>query len=125
MNWGNNGGWNDGTRNIWPDTLEVGFNGNKLINEIRVFTVQNDFRNPVEPTPLTPANLYGIEDFDVQYWDGDSWETVLGGQVVGNDKAMRIFIFPDVTTTKIRVVVNKGRSYWSRITEVEAFGCSP
>ena len=124
LNWGNNGGWNDGTRNIWPDSLEVDFSGNKLINEIRVYTVQNDVRNPVEPTPLTSADLYGIEDFDVEYWDGDSWEIVTGGHVVGNDKAMRVFIFPDVTTSKIRVVVNKGRSYWSRIVEVEAFGCA-
>jgi hypothetical protein len=121
--WGNNGGWNDSTRDIWPDTLQVEFNGSKTINEIRVYTLQNNVRNPVEPTLLTPADLYGIKDFDVQYWDGDSWETVTGGSVTGNDKAMRVFVFPDVTTTKIRVVVNEGRSYWSRIIEVEAFGC--
>jgi hypothetical protein len=38
---------------------------------------------------------------------------------------MRVFTFPAITTTKIRVVVNDARSHWSRITEVEAFGgCS-
>jgi hypothetical protein len=37
---------------------------------------------------------------------------------------MRVFAFAPVTSTKIRVVVNKGRSNWSRITEVEAFGCA-
>jgi hypothetical protein len=43
--------------------------------------------------------------------------------VTGNDKVMRVFTFPEVTTSNIRVVVNNGRSYFSRIVEVEAFGC--
>jgi hypothetical protein len=124
VNWENGGGWNDDTRGAWPDWLEVAFNGAKTVNEIRVYTVQNDFRNPVEPTATTPADIYGIRDFDVQYWDGTAWVTVPGGSVVGNDKAMRVFTFPDITTTKIRVMVNAGRVYYSRITEVEAFGCT-
>jgi Zn-dependent metalloprotease len=124
LNWGNNGGWNDSTRDTYPDWLEIAFDGTKTLTQIIVYTVQNNVSNPEEPTPLTPADLYGIEDFDVQYWDGDSWETVTGGNVVGNDKAMRVFAFAPVETTKIRVMVNKGRSHWSRITEVEAFGCS-
>ncbi len=124
LNWENNGGWNDGTRGEWPDWLEVAFNGSKTINQIRVYTLQNDFHNPVQPTFTTPADLYGIRDFDVQYWDGLQWVTVPGGNVLGNDKAMRVFLFSDVTTTKIRVLVNMGRVHFSRITEVEAFGCT-
>jgi hypothetical protein len=125
LNWGNNGGWNDSTRDIYPDTLKVNLNGAQTINEIRVYTVQNDVFNPVEPTLTTPADLYGILDFVVQYWNGTAWATVPGGNVTGNDKAMRVFTFPAITTTKIRVVVNDARSHWSRITEVEAFGgCS-
>ena len=124
LNWGNNGGWNDNTRDAYPDTLEVAFSAIKTINEIRVYTVQNDFRNPVEPTTATMADLYGIQDFDLQYWNDTEWVTVPGGSVTGNDKAMRVFTFPTVATTKIRVVVNKARSNWSRIVEVEAFGCS-
>ncbi len=123
VNWENGGGWNDATRDGWPDWLEVGFNGTKTINEIRVYTVQNDFNNPVEPTTTTPADIYGIRDFDVQYWDGMMWATVPGGSVTGNDKAMRVFTFPNLATTKIRVMVNNGRVYYSRITEVEAFSC--
>ena len=124
LNWGNNGGWNDSTRDIWPDSLDITLNSTQTISEIRVYTLQNDYRNPVEPTLLTPADFYGIEDFNVEYWDGDSWETVTGGNVTGNDKAMRIFAFAPVTTSKIRVVVTKARMNWSRITEVEAFGCA-
>ena len=122
-NWEKGGGWNDATRDVWPDTLEIDYGLTRTIDEIRVYTVQNDFLTPVEPDASTPANLYGIEDFDVQYFDGSTWVTVPGGSVVGNDKAMRVFLFDPVTTTKIRVVVNKGRNHFSRITEIESFGC--
>jgi hypothetical protein len=122
LNWGANGGWNDGTRDVYPDWLQVDFNGSKIINQIIVYTVQNNFHNPQEPTPLTPADYHGLLDFDVQYWDGSNWVTVPGGSVVGNDKAMRTFLFAPVTTTKIRVFVTDARVHYSRITEVEAFG---
>jgi hypothetical protein len=122
-NWEQGGGWNDGTRDLWPDWLEVNFGGAKTISLVRVFTVQNDFRDPVEPTATTPANLYGIQDFDVQYWDGDSWETVPGGEVRSNALAMRTLVLPGITTEKIRVMVTGAREHFSRITEVEAFGC--
>jgi uncharacterized repeat protein (TIGR01451 family) len=124
LNWENGGGWNDSTRDLYPDTLEVVFNNSKTIDEIRVYTLQNDFHNPVEPTGTTPANVYGILNFDVQYWDGAAWQTVPGGNVIGNDKAMRVFTFAKLTTTKIRVVINSARAHYSRITEVEAFGCA-
>lgn len=123
LNWGTNGGWNDGTRGEYPDWLEVNFGGSQTIDEIRVYTVQNDFRNPVEPDENTPADVYGLLDFEVQYWDGSNWVTVPDGSVTGNDKAMRVFGFPGITTTKIRVLVNNSRNNFSRITEVEAFGC--
>jgi hypothetical protein len=48
--------------------------------------------------------------------------TILGGNVTGNDKAWRQFIFAGVTTTKIRVVINNSRNNWSRLVEVEAMG---
>jgi hypothetical protein len=123
VNWENGGGWNDDTRDQWPDTLEVAFSGARTINEVRVYTLQNNFHNPVEPDANTPADVYGIRDFDVQYWDGANWVNVPGGHVIGNDKAMRVFTFPDILTSKIRVVVNNGRVYYSRIVEIEAFGC--
>lgn len=123
LNWGTNGGWNDATRGVHPDWLQVDFNGSKTINEIRVYTIQNQFNSPVEPTLTTPADLYGLLDFQVQTWDGTQWATVPGGVVTGNDKAMRVITFPSTTTTKIRIFVTNTRSYFSRIAEVEAFGC--
>jgi PKD repeat protein len=122
-NWGNGpGGWNDGTRDQYPDWLEVDFSGAKTINEIRVFTLQDAFRNVAEPTPDMTCNFYGIQDFDVQYWDGSAWQTVPGGSVTGNDKVMRVFGFSAITTSKVRVVINSARAHYSRIVELEAFG---
>ena len=133
VNWENNGGWADATRDQWPDWLQVNFSGNKTLTEVRVYTLQNDFKNPVEPTAATPADIYGIEDFQVQYWNGSTWVVmddpatagVVEGDIVGNNKAMRVISIPSgITTNMIRVNVTKGRVYYSRITEVEAFGCS-
>ena len=122
--WGSGtGGWNDGTRGVFPDSLEVDFSGAKTVNEIRVYTLQNNWTTAGEPTLTTPATGEGILDFDVQYWNGSAWVTVPGGSVTGNDKAMRVFSFADITTTKIRVVVNNARNNYSRIVEVEAFSC--
>ncbi len=121
--WANGtGGWNDGTRGVFPDNLEVDFSGAKIIDEINVVTLQNNWTTAGEPNLTTPATGEGILDFDVQYWNGSGWVTVTGGSVTGNDKAWRQFTFAAVTTTKIRVVVNNSRNNYSRIVELEAVG---
>jgi bacillolysin len=123
--WDSGGGWNDGTRAEWPDTLEVNFGTSRSIDEIRVYTLQNDWQNGVEPTETTSASAEGIIDFTVEYWNGSAWVQLPGGSsVTGNDKAMRVFQFTQVTTTKIRVIVTAARNNWSRIVEVEAKGCN-
>lgn len=124
VNWGTaNGGWNDGTRAAYPDSFEVAFPSAQRIDEINVFTLQNDWRNGPQPTLLTPANSEGVLDFVVEYWDGAGWVAVPNGTVTGNDKAWRQFLFAPVTTTKIRVVITNSRNNWSRLVEVEAWGC--
>ena len=124
-NWGfGTGGWADGTRGLYPDSLEVDFSGQpKAISEIRVYTLQNTWKtNPGEPTADTSCSGEGILDFQVQVWNGTAWVTVSGGSVTGNDKAMRVFTFPAVTTSKIQVVITAARNNYSRIVEFEAYG---
>lgn len=126
--WGTaTGGWNDATRDVFPDTLEVSFQGAKKIDVINVFTLQNNWTAAGEPTLASSCSGEGILDFDVQYFNDATtqWVTVPGGSVTGNDKAWRRFTFPAVTTTRIRVVVNNSRNHYSRIVEVEAFTASP
>jgi hypothetical protein len=124
INWGTNpvlgSGWHDATNNAFPDWLEITFFKPREINEVNVFTLQDNHSSPVEPTEATTFSLYGVVDFDVQYWNGTTWVTVDNGAVTGNNKVWRKFTFAPVTTQKIRVLVTQGGGGHSRIIEVEA-----
>ncbi len=122
LNWSQGGCWSDATRGLFPDWLAVTFNGARTVDEIRVYTLQDGYSAGQEPTAATTAVTDGLLDFDVQYWDGSQWVTVPGGSVNGNDKAMRVFTFSPVTTTKVRVLVHNARVFYSRVVELEAFG---
>ena len=119
--WGNGGGWNDGTAGTWPDWLEVDFARAKTISAVDVFSVQDNYASPVEPTAAMTFTQYGLTDFTVQYWDGAQWTAVPGGVISGNNLVWRQLTFAAVTTTKIRVYVTGALNTWSRITEVEAY----
>jgi hypothetical protein len=121
LNWGNGGGWNDGTKSAWPDWLEIQFNGTQTIEEVDVFTLQDNYGSPIEPTASTTFTKYGVVDFRVEYWTGSDWQTVPGGVVTGNNLIWRQLYFAPVTTSRIRVVVTNGKADYSRLTEVEAY----
>ncbi|HEX8709073.1 MAG TPA: S8 family serine peptidase, partial [Pyrinomonadaceae bacterium] len=121
LNWEHGGGWRDGT-DTYPDWLEVDFNSTKSIDEIDVFTIQDNYAAPVEPTETQTFGSYGVTAFDVQYWNGAAWATVPGGSVSGNNNVWRKFSFAAVTTSKIRVVVNNALAGRSRLVELEAWG---
>jgi len=125
--WEYGGGWNDNTRDVWPDTLEVSFGGGpKTIQEIRVYTLQNNFHAPVMPDENTDASIYGIEDFEVQFQDAsNNWVTVPNGLILDNTKAMRVIALSTPIVAKgIRVIVHMGRAHFSRIVELEALGAA-
>jgi hypothetical protein len=121
---GNGGYWNDATQYAFPDWLQVTFAGARTINRIDVFSVQDNYLSPVEPTPTMTFTDYGITSFQVQYWNGAAWTDVPGGNVSGNSNVWRTFSFPPITTDRIRVLVN-GASRdpwgWSRVVEIEAW----
>ncbi len=122
-NWESGGGWADANAGVFPDWVEVNFNGNKLISEIDVFTLQDNYTSPVEPTPTTTFNNYGLTAFDVQYWNGSNWQTVSGGSITGNNKVWRQVTFAPISTSRIRVLTMAAKDNgFSRITEVEAWG---
>jgi hypothetical protein len=120
VNWGNGGGWIDATANSYPDWVEIDFNGSKTIDHVIVYTVQDNWQNPVEPTDSMTFGLYGITDFTVQGWNGASWVTL--GTVSGNHLVKRTVNFTATTTDRIRINVTNALSSYSRITEVEAWG---
>src|ERR1700752_1640876 len=123
VGWGSGEGWNDNPpANTFPDWLQIDFNGSKTIDEVDVFTGQDNWQYPSEPTEAMTFSLYGLTGFDVQYWNGSGWTTVSGGSVTGNNKVWRKFTFAPITTSKIRVLTNASVDGYSRLTEVEAWG---
>ncbi len=98
----------------------------KTIDELDVFTVQDNYSSPSELTETMTCSLYGVSAYDVQYWNGSAWVTVTGGSITGNNKVWRKFSFASVTTTKIRVVANAAiDNGYARLTEVEAWAAPP
>jgi hypothetical protein len=127
LNWGAGGGWNDATANAYPDWVQIDFSTSKTINEIDFFTIQDNYTNPVTPTLSMQFTLYGVTDFQVQYWTGSTWANVPSGNVTGNRNVWRQFTFANITTSKIRVLVNNSLASYSRVVEIEAYqaGGSP
>ena len=124
LNYGNGGGWNDGTPNAIPDWLEVDFRGTKIIQEVDVFSMQDNYSAPIEPTPTMTFTSFGLRSFEVQYWDGLNWVDVPNGAVTNNNLVWRQLVFAPVTTSKIRLSVTGGLNGYSRVIELEAWGTS-
>jgi len=119
-NWGVSGGWNDSTPNAWPDWVQINFGGPKTINRVVVYTLQDNYTNPVEPTDTMTFTLYGITAFTVYGWNCSSWVTL--GSVSSNNLVKRTVNFSPYTTNRIRINVSGSLVSYSRIVEVEAWG---
>ena len=119
-NWGVGGGWNDSTGNAYPDWVQINFNGSKTIDHVVVYTIQDNYASPVEPTDTMTFSVYGITAFTVQGWNGSAWVTL--GSVSGNNLVKRTVNFAAFTTDRIRINVTAALAGYSRITEVEAWG---
>ena len=120
INWGHDGGWNDKTANSYPDWVQIIFNGAKTIDHVVVYTLQDNYANPVEPTDTLTFTQYGVTDFTVQGWTGNGWTTL--GTVSGNNLVKRTVNFNAYTTSRIRINVTGALASYSRITEIEAWG---
>jgi hypothetical protein len=89
---------------------------------VGVFSLQDNYSSPVEPTEATAFTKYGVTVFEIQFWNGSAWAAVPGGAVTNNGSVWRKITFPAVTTTKVRVVVGNALAGRSRLVEVEAWG---
>ncbi|HVG71990.1 MAG TPA: S8 family serine peptidase [Vicinamibacterales bacterium] len=123
-NWGAGGGWNDATSAVYPDWLQIDFSGSKSISALDVFSVQDAYSSPSEPTQAMTFTLYGLRDFEAQYWNGAAWQTIPGTVVTGNNLVWRHFAFTPITTSRIRILVSNALAGFSRITEIEAWADS-
>ena len=119
--WGTgSGGWNDATASTWPDWVQITFKGSKSIDRVVVYTLQDSYGSPVEPTDTMTFTQYGVRDFRVQGWTGSSWVTL--ATVTGNNLVKRTVTFTAFTTDRVRVAVSAALWGHSRITEIEAWG---
>jgi streptogramin lyase len=119
LNWGNGGGWNDATANAFPDWVQINFNGTQTINQVIVYTLQDNYANPVDPPATLTFTQYGVTDFQVQGWNGAAWVTL--GAVSGNNLVKRTVSFAAFSTDRIRVNITGALASYSRITEIEAW----
>jgi RHS repeat-associated protein len=121
-NWGNGGGWNDATGDTFPDWAQINFSASKTIDHVVVYTLQDNFTSPVEPTDTMTFSQWGIVNFTVQGWTGSTWTTL--GTVTNNNLVKRTVAFAPYTTSRIRVNVSSALGSYSRITEIEAWTAS-
>lgn len=120
--WANGtGGWHDATGNSFPDYLEVHFAGEKRINEVDFFTLQDNYTVPSEPNSETTFTQFGVTAFRVSYWDSATAQWVTLVEVQGNNKVWRTIEFPVVTTQKLSIIILNGANSFSRVVEIEAY----
>jgi hypothetical protein len=120
LNPGNGGYWNDASPNAFPDWVQIAFNGTKTIDRVVVYSLQDNYTNPIEPGDTQTFTYHGITDFAVQGWIGSSWITL--ATVAANNLVKRAVTFVPSTTDRIRINVTSAGDLWSRMTEVEAWG---
>lgn len=124
--WGTGtGGWHDATGNSFPDYLEIHFNGEKRINQIDLFTLQDTFNNPAEPTQEMTFSQYGVTSFRLNYWDSAAGQWVMLAQIDGNNQVWRTTKFPTVVTPKLSIMILNGATNYSRVVEIEAWEAPP
>ena len=119
-NWGSGGGWNNASYGNFPEWLQINFGGPKSITQAIVYSVQDQYWAPSEPTDTMTFNNYGVVDFAVQGWDGSTWTTL--ATVTGNNLVKRTVNFSAFTTDRIRINVTRAADGYARLTEVEVFG---
>ena len=84
-----------------------------------IYTVQDNYSNPIEPTDALTFSQYGVVDFTVQCWDGSAWVTL--ATVSGNNSVKRSVSFAPYTTDRIRINVTTALAGYSRIVEEGAW----
>jgi hypothetical protein len=117
---GNGGIWEDANAYTFPDWVQIAFGGAKTIDHVIVYSMQDAYTTPVDPSDTMTFRSYGVTDFLVQGWDGSQWVTL--GAVSDNNLVKRTVSFPAYTTDRIRVLITNANNGYSRLAEVEAFG---
>ena len=100
--------------------MQISFNGPKTIDQVIVYTLQDNYPNPVDPPDNLTFILYGVTAFQVQGWNGAAWVN-LGAAVTGNNLVKPPVNFAAFTTNQIRVNITAALAGTRGSTEIEAW----
>ncbi len=99
-------GWaTDGTS--LPEWVQLDFGAEKTFGRVELYTTSG----------------YEIRDYDIQYWDGQTWVNCLP-VITGNSFDHRSHTFETVTSSKLRIVGKSGptiQTDYLRINEIEVY----
>lgn len=121
--WGNRGGWNDGTRDIYPDWLRIDFGRARSVGRVVVVNFQDNFSQPsVEPyLGYEGPAAYGLDDYYIEVLTPEgSWAQVAEAEEV-NLSIIQEFNFFPVLGTAVRITITDAYGHYSRIVEFEAY----
>lgn len=94
--------------NSMPATIEIELNGTYLIDELVFYTGLNGLYS----SPIT--------NFQFQYWDGTKWVSAI--TETDNTLASYRRSFTEVSTNKVRLLVNGSTGNMVRLFEIEVYG---
>ena len=114
------GWWMDATPYVCPDWVQVNFKGAKTITQAVVYSLQDNYSAPVDPSATMTFKNYGVVNFTVQGWTGSAWVTL--ATVTGNTLVKRTVTFASFTTDRIRINMTKSANAYTRLVEVEVWG---
>lgn len=115
--------WNSSVQGNYPEYLTCTLGANSRIYRVVVYSVQDNYLTPSQPTPTMISTRFGLKDLQIETWDGASW--VLSDTVTGNDLIIKtVRLSAPVETTKIRIKINATIDPFDfcRCVEFQAFG---
>ncbi len=92
--------------NGMPEWIEIDLEGSFVIDRMKIYIGDYNDEGP-------------FSDFDFQYWNGDSWTTIITKS--GNTNFNFENVFDKVTTSKVRMNITAGLDI-VRLHEIEVFG---
>jgi YD repeat-containing protein len=115
--------WADNSPNVYPDWVQIDFDSEKVIDEVDVFSLQNNAStSTVPPSEKLTGTQYVVRNFMVQVWTNGAWVTPVGGTVTDNSLIWRRVTFPEVISTRVRVTIQATPDNYTQIPEIEVWG---
>ncbi|UPK42511.1 discoidin domain-containing protein [Paenibacillus pabuli] len=103
---GGTSSWANGANTPLPQNVTLDLGQSKQVSKVDLYTTQG----------------YVLADYDLEYWNGSSWVSLV--KVTANKDTYRTHSFSPVNTSKIRIVCRTGPSHqagYVRINELEIY----